>query len=57
MYFYFEEMKIKDIATLLEIPESTVKTRLTKAKKLLKNELASENWEVLSHDEETIVRD
>ena len=57
MYFYFEEMKIKDIADLLEIPESTVKTRLKKAKQLLKNELANEDWEVLTHDEETIVRD
>ena len=57
MYFYFEDMKIKDISALLEIPESTVKTRLTKAKQLLKKNLASENWEVLTHDEETIVRD
>lgn len=57
MYFYFEEMKIKDIAVLLDIPESTVKTRLTKAKQLLKNELSKETWEVLSYDEETIVRD
>lgn len=57
MYFYFEGMKIKDIAKLLEIPESTVKTRLTKAKQLLKNELSNETWEVLSYDEETIVRD
>jgi RNA polymerase sigma factor (sigma-70 family) len=34
--FYYEELKIKDIAIVLSIPESTVKSRLTKAKLVLK---------------------
>lgn len=50
VYFYYEEMKIKDIAELLAIPESTVKTRLMRAKELLRKELQGYEWEVLLHD-------
>ena len=50
VYFYYEEMKIREIAELLHIPESTVKTRLTKAKTLLRDELRGYEWEVLLHD-------
>lgn len=50
VYFYFEEMKIKDIALLLEIPESTVKSRLTKGKNELKQMLSSIEWEALLYD-------
>ncbi|UOE96012.1 sigma-70 family RNA polymerase sigma factor [Alkalihalobacillus sp. LMS39] len=35
MLFYFEDLSIKDIASLLEIPESTVKTRLHRARNQL----------------------
>lgn len=38
LYFY-EQMKIKDISKLLHIPEGTVKTRLFRAKKILKKML------------------
>jgi RNA polymerase sigma-70 factor, ECF subfamily len=34
--YYFEELPIKEIAGLIETKENTVKTRLRKAKKLLK---------------------
>lgn len=34
---YFSDLKIKDIANVMEIPEGTVKTYLTRAKKDLKN--------------------
>lgn len=37
--FYFEERSIKEIATLLNANENTVKTRLRKGKQLLKNAL------------------
>lgn len=37
--FYMEEMKISEIAKILKIPEGTVKSRLYKAKKVLKREL------------------
>lgn len=50
VYFYFEDMRIKDIAQLLEIPESTVKTRLTKAKRVLKETLCEIEWEVLLYE-------
>lgn len=39
MLFYMEEMTIKEIADLLQIPQGTVKSRLNYAKKLLKKEL------------------
>ena len=38
--FYFEEMPIKEIATVIEVKENTVKTRLRRGKELLK-----EGWE------------
>lgn len=50
IYFYYEEMKIREIALLLQIPESTVKTRLTRAKEMLRKELQDCEWEVLLHE-------
>ena len=40
--FYFRDMDIKMTANLLGIPEGTVKSRLNKAKKLLKEVLGNE---------------
>ncbi|WP_242261840.1 sigma-70 family RNA polymerase sigma factor [Bacillus cereus group sp. BfR-BA-01453] len=37
--FYYEELSIKEIATVIEIKENTIKTRLKKAKELLKKGL------------------
>ncbi|UHA58707.1 sigma-70 family RNA polymerase sigma factor [Metabacillus litoralis] len=37
--YYYEELLIKEIALLIEIKESTVKTRLKRAKELLKDSL------------------
>ncbi|WP_020061640.1 sigma-70 family RNA polymerase sigma factor [Bacillus sp. 123MFChir2] len=34
--FYFEELSIKDIAMVIEVKENTIKTRLKRAKELLK---------------------
>lgn len=39
LLFYMEEQKISEIAEILGTPEGTVKSRLYKAKKLLKKEL------------------
>lgn len=47
VYFYLEDMSIKEIARLLEIPEGTVKSRLKKGKELLKIDLQGIEWEVL----------
>lgn len=37
--FYFEELSIKDIAMVIEVKENTIKTRLKRAKELLKKGL------------------
>ncbi|WP_404457941.1 sigma-70 family RNA polymerase sigma factor [Oceanobacillus kapialis] len=37
--FYFEELQIKEISLVLEVKESTVKTRLKRAKEILKKVL------------------
>ncbi len=50
IYFYFNEMNIKEIASILSIPESTVKTRLRRGKELLKNKLKDIQWEVLINE-------
>ncbi|WP_342535551.1 sigma-70 family RNA polymerase sigma factor [Lysinibacillus sp. FSL K6-1151] len=48
--YYFEEMRIRDIAQLLGIAENTVKTRLKRAREALKPHLKQEEWEVLGHE-------
>ncbi|WP_231630237.1 sigma factor-like helix-turn-helix DNA-binding protein [Lysinibacillus sp. ZYM-1] len=50
IHFYFEEMSVLDIAKLLNIPESTVKTRLRRGRELLKPKLWHVEWEVLLHE-------
>ena len=47
---YYDEQSTKEIASILEIPEGTVKTRLQKARKLLKDYLILE--EVESYEEQ-----
>ncbi len=37
--YYFEELPIKEISAVIEVKENTVKTRMRKAKKLLKERL------------------
>uniref|UniRef100_UPI0024BD7682 RNA polymerase sigma factor n=1 Tax=Lysinibacillus sp. D4B1_S16 TaxID=2941231 RepID=UPI0024BD7682 len=50
VHYYFEEMKIHDIARLLRISENTVKTRLRRAREALKSYLKQEEWEVLKDE-------
>ena len=40
--FYFRDMDITETAGVLKVPEGTVKSRLNKARKLLKEVLTSE---------------
>jgi RNA polymerase sigma factor (sigma-70 family) len=47
IYYYFNDMTIRDIASLLSTPESTIKTRLRRGKELLKSKLKNIEWEVL----------
>ncbi|MFJ7369624.1 sigma-70 family RNA polymerase sigma factor [Lysinibacillus sp. NPDC098008] len=48
--YYYEEMKVHDIAQLLGVSENTVKTRLRRAREALKPHLQQEEWEVLQHE-------
>ncbi|WP_203248766.1 sigma-70 family RNA polymerase sigma factor [Sporosarcina beigongshangi] len=50
VYFYLENMSIKEIAKLLSISENTVKSRLRRGKELLKASLQHIEWEVLLND-------
>lgn len=50
IFYYYEGLKIKEIAAFLELSENTVKARMVKARKLLKEKLKSEDWEVLSNE-------
>ncbi|MFJ7736216.1 sigma-70 family RNA polymerase sigma factor [Lysinibacillus sp. NPDC097287] len=50
LLYYYEEMKVAEIATVLGIPENTVKTRLRRAREALKPYLKQEEWEVLVHE-------
>lgn len=48
--YYYEEMSTVAIAKLLNCPESTVRTRLQRARKQLKNRMIDYEWEAF-HDE------
>lgn len=48
--YYYEEMKIAEIAQVLGIVENTVKTRLRRAREALKSQLKQGEWEVLGHE-------
>lgn len=50
LLYYFEELRIVEIASILDIPENTVKTRLRRAREALKPYLKQEEWEVLAHE-------
>lgn len=50
IYFYFNEMTITEVARILSIPESTVKTRLRRGKELLRNQLIGIEWEALLNE-------
>lgn len=50
VYYYLEELTTREIAAILHIPESTVKTRLQTARKKLKEQLHQHEWEVLLHE-------
>lgn len=50
IYYYFEELSVLEVAQQLNLSENTVKTRLRKARTLLKDELNNDQWEVLLHE-------
>ena len=44
--FYYEQYSIKDISKILNQKESTIRTWLTRARKLLKNQIKEEDFNV-----------
>ena len=50
IHYYYEELAVLEVAELLSISDNTVKTRLRRARQLLKEQLAQDEWEVLSHE-------
>lgn len=44
LLFYYQEFTSKEISELLECPENTVKTRLKRAKALLKDKVDPKEW-------------
>lgn len=48
--YYYEEMTTVEIAQLLNCPESTVRTRLRRARKQLENRMVNYEWEELRHE-------
>ena len=42
--FYYEDYSVKQIATVLDIPESTVKVRLKRGREKLRKSLQKEGW-------------
>lgn len=49
-YYYLEGLTLKSISELIQINENTLKSRLVKARKLLKAQLPEVEWEVLKDD-------
>ncbi|MDJ0333383.1 MULTISPECIES: sigma-70 family RNA polymerase sigma factor [Planococcus] len=43
--YYYQQLTMKEISELLACPENTIKTRLRRAKRLLKNNTDSSEWE------------
>lgn len=49
LLYYYEEMSVGQVASILQLPENTVKTRLKRGRDQLRPVLEGE-WEVLSHE-------
>ena len=50
IHYYYEELSVLEVAELLSLSDNTVKTRLRRARQLLKDQLVQDEWEVLSHE-------
>lgn len=48
--YYYQELKVREIAEVLACTENTVKTRLRRARQLLQKKLGQSHWEVLEDD-------
>lgn len=50
IHYYYNELSVLEVSALLSIPDNTVKTRLRKARQILKEQLLADEWEVLAHE-------
>ena len=50
IHYYYNELSVLEVAQLLSLSDNTVKTRLRRARQLLKKQLPSTEWEVLSNE-------
>ena len=50
IHYYYEELSVLEVSTLLNLSDNTVKTRLRRARQLLKEQLTNDEWEVLSNE-------
>lgn len=48
--YYYQELKVREIAEVLACTENTVKTRLRRARQILQEKLDKSHWEVLEDD-------
>lgn len=48
--YYYQELKVREIAEVLACTENTVKTRLRRARQILQEKLDKNYWEVLEDD-------
>jgi len=48
--YYYQELKVREIAEVLVCTENTVKTRLRRARQILQGKLDKSHWEVLEDD-------
>jgi len=51
LLYYYEDLQVKEVAEFLQVPVSTVKTRLQRAREKLKQLLPEQQWEVLASDD------
>lgn len=47
LHYYYDDLSIAEVAAYINIPESTVATRLQRARQKLKEQLPAIDWEVL----------
>ena len=50
IHYYYNELSVLEVSALLGVSDNTVKTRLRRARQLLKEQLSSDEWEVLTHE-------
>ena len=51
LLYYYEDLQVNEIAEFLQVPASTVKTRLQRGRERLKQTLPKQQWEVLANDD------